>query len=148
MLSCRLMHSCSTMGRHMQHAVFHTIAFLAFSCLAFSTRASWCRKFMSRTFSVPAPSSCLCAADDECDRLGTGDQHDLIGSSVANLAFFPRDWACFAMTCGLISPLRLSLHLAALSASRHVKNIDSTDYQQMRDQTMSMSALEIGLYLY
>ena len=24
------------MDRHMQHAVFHTIAFLAFSCLAFS----------------------------------------------------------------------------------------------------------------
>ena len=35
-LSCRLMHSCSAMDRHMQHAVFHTIAFLAFSCLAFS----------------------------------------------------------------------------------------------------------------
>ena len=37
----------------MQHAVFHTIAFLAFSCLAFSTLAIWCRKFMSRIFSVP-----------------------------------------------------------------------------------------------
>jgi len=35
-LSCRLMHSCSAMDRHMQHAVFHTIEFLAFSCLAFS----------------------------------------------------------------------------------------------------------------
>ena len=33
---CRLMHSCSAMDRHMQHAVFHTIAFLAFLCLAFS----------------------------------------------------------------------------------------------------------------
>ena len=30
------MHSCSAMDRHMQHAVFHTFAFLAFSCLAFS----------------------------------------------------------------------------------------------------------------
>ena len=30
------MHSCSAMDRHMQHSVFHTIAFLAFSCLAFS----------------------------------------------------------------------------------------------------------------
>ena len=38
------------MDKHMQHAVFHTIAFLAFSCLAFSTLASWCRKFMSRIF--------------------------------------------------------------------------------------------------
>jgi len=37
----------------MQHAVFHTIAFLAFSCLAFSTPATWCRIFMSRNFSVP-----------------------------------------------------------------------------------------------
>ena len=34
----------------MQHAVFHTIAFLAFSCFAFSTLAIWCRKFMSRIF--------------------------------------------------------------------------------------------------
>jgi len=38
--------------------VFHTIAFLAFSCLAISTPATWCRifmsrKFMSRIFSVP-----------------------------------------------------------------------------------------------
>ena len=49
-LSCQLMHSCSAMDKHMQHAVFHTIAFLAFSCLAFSTLASWCRKFMSRIF--------------------------------------------------------------------------------------------------
>ena len=57
-LSCRLMHSCSAMDRHMQHEVFHTIAFLAFSCLAFSTPATWCRifmprNFMSRIFSVP-----------------------------------------------------------------------------------------------
>ena len=57
-LSCRLMHSCSAMDRHMQHAVFHNIAFLAFSCLAFSTLATWCRifvsrNFMSRIFSVP-----------------------------------------------------------------------------------------------
>jgi len=73
-LSCRLMHSCSAMDRHMQQAVFHgpTIAFLAFSCLAFpplhsgaadsclafSTPATWCRifmsrNFMSRIFSVP-----------------------------------------------------------------------------------------------
>ena len=57
-LSCRLMHSCSAMDRHMQHAVFHNIAFLAFSCLAFSTPAKWCRifmsrNFMSRIFSVP-----------------------------------------------------------------------------------------------
>ena len=35
-LSCRLMHSCSAMDRHMQHAVFHAIAF--------------CRIFMSRIF--------------------------------------------------------------------------------------------------
>ena len=35
-LSCRLMHSCSAMDRHVQHAVLHSIAFLAFSCLAFS----------------------------------------------------------------------------------------------------------------
>ena len=49
-LSCRLMHSCSAMDRHMQHAMFHTIAFFAFSCLAISTLASWCRKFMSRIF--------------------------------------------------------------------------------------------------
>ena len=34
----------------MQHAVFHTIVFLAFSCFAFSTLAIWCRKFMSRIF--------------------------------------------------------------------------------------------------
>jgi len=35
-LSCRLMHSCSAMDRHigLQHAVLHTIAFLAFSCPA------------------------------------------------------------------------------------------------------------------
>ena len=52
-LSCLLMHSCSAMDRYMQHSVFHTIAFLAFSCLAISTLASWCRKFMSRIFSVP-----------------------------------------------------------------------------------------------
>ena len=57
-LSCRLMHSCSAMDRHMQHAVFHTIAFLVFSCLAFSTPATWChifmsRNFVSRIFSVP-----------------------------------------------------------------------------------------------
>ena len=61
--------------RHMQHSVFHTIAFLAFSCLAFSTTpqhgaafsclaistlASWCRKFMSRIFSVPRiPFLCI-----------------------------------------------------------------------------------------
>ena len=51
-LSCRLMHTCSAMDRHMQHAVFHTIAFLAFSCLAFSTPATWC------AFSCPA-ISCL-----------------------------------------------------------------------------------------
>jgi len=38
------------MDRHIQHSVFHTIAFLAFSCLAISTLASWCRKFMSRIF--------------------------------------------------------------------------------------------------
>ena len=31
---------CSAMDRHMQHAVFHTIAFLAFSCLAFSASPS------------------------------------------------------------------------------------------------------------
>ena len=42
----------------MQHAVFHSIAFLAFSCLAYSTPATWCRifmsrNFMSRIFSVP-----------------------------------------------------------------------------------------------
>ena len=37
----------------MLHSVFHTIEFLAFSCLAISTLASWCRKFMSRIFSVP-----------------------------------------------------------------------------------------------
>ena len=49
-LSCRLMHSCSAMDRHMQHAVFHTIAFLVFSCLAFSTPATWCHIFMSRNF--------------------------------------------------------------------------------------------------
>ena len=60
-LSCRLMHSCSAMDRHMQHAVFHTIAFLAFSCLAFSTPTAWCRifmsrNFMSRIFSVPCGS--------------------------------------------------------------------------------------------
>ena len=42
------------MDRHMQHSVFHTIAFLAFSCLAISTLASCCRKFMSRIFSVPS----------------------------------------------------------------------------------------------
>ena len=57
-LSCLLMHSCSAMDRHMQHSVFHTIAFLAFSCLTFSTPETWCRifmsrKFMSRIFSVP-----------------------------------------------------------------------------------------------
>ena len=45
------------MDRHMQHSVFHTIAFLAFSCLAISTLASWCCKFMSRIFSVPGVSS-------------------------------------------------------------------------------------------
>jgi len=61
-LSCRLMHSCLAMDRHMQHAVFHTIAFLAFSCLAFSTPATWCRIFMSRNFmfrifSVPSRRS-------------------------------------------------------------------------------------------
>jgi len=55
-LSCLLMHSYSAMDRHMQHSVFHTIAFLAFS-----TPATWCRifmshKFMSRIFSVPASS--------------------------------------------------------------------------------------------
>ena len=38
-LSCRLMHSCSAIDRHMQHAVFHTIAFLAFSCPAISCLA-------------------------------------------------------------------------------------------------------------
>jgi len=38
------------MDRRMQHSVFHTIAFLAFSCLAISTLASWCCKFMSRIF--------------------------------------------------------------------------------------------------
>ena len=48
--SCLLMHSSSAMDRHMQHSVFHTIAFLAFSCLAFSTPATWCRIFMSRNF--------------------------------------------------------------------------------------------------
>ena len=42
----------------MQHAVFHTIAFLVFSCLAFSTPATRChifmsRNFVSRIFSVP-----------------------------------------------------------------------------------------------
>ena len=56
------MHSCSAMDKHMQHSVFHTIAFLAFSCLAFSTPATWCRifmsrKFMSRIFSVPQITS-------------------------------------------------------------------------------------------
>ena len=30
----------SAMDRHMQHAVFHTIAFLAFSCVAFSVSPS------------------------------------------------------------------------------------------------------------
>ena len=42
----------SVMDRHMQHSVFHTrpIAFLAFSCPAFSTPATWCRIFMSRKF--------------------------------------------------------------------------------------------------
>ena len=49
-LSCLPMHSCSAMDRHMQHSVFHTIAFLEFLCLAISTIASWCRKFMSRIF--------------------------------------------------------------------------------------------------
>jgi len=48
--SCLLMHFSSAMDRHMQHSVFHTIAFLEFSCLAISTLASWCRKFMSRIF--------------------------------------------------------------------------------------------------
>ena len=56
-VSCLLMHSCSAMDRHMQHSVFHTVAFLAFSCLAISTLASWCRKFMSRIFSVPHSAS-------------------------------------------------------------------------------------------
>ena len=61
-LSCLLIHSCSAMDRHMQHSVFHTIAFLAFSYLAFSTPATWCRifmsrKFMSHIFSVPDKSS-------------------------------------------------------------------------------------------
>jgi len=56
------MHSCSAMDKHMQHSVFHTIAFLAFSCLAISTPATWCRifmsrKFMSRIFSVPQITS-------------------------------------------------------------------------------------------
>ena len=51
-LSCLLIHSCSAMDRHMQHSVFYTIAFLAFSCLAFSTPATWCRIFMSRIFSI------------------------------------------------------------------------------------------------
>ena len=73
-LSCLLIYSCSAMDRHMQHSVFHTIAFLAFSCLAFSTLqhgaafsclaistlASWCRKFMSRIFNVPRlPFLCI-----------------------------------------------------------------------------------------
>ena len=61
-LSCLLIHSCSAMDRHMQHSVFHTITFLAFSYLAFSTPATWCRifmsrKFMSHIFSVPDKSS-------------------------------------------------------------------------------------------
>ena len=38
-LSRRLMHSCSAMDRQMEHAEFHTIAFLAFSCPAISCLA-------------------------------------------------------------------------------------------------------------
>ena len=47
---CLLVYSCSAMDRPIQHSVFHTIAFLAFSCHAFSTPATWCRIFMSRNF--------------------------------------------------------------------------------------------------
>ena len=46
-------YSCSAMDRHMQHAVFHTFAFLAFSTLAFWCRIFMSRNFMSRIFSVP-----------------------------------------------------------------------------------------------
>ena len=74
------------MDRHMQHSVFHTIAFLAFSCLAISTLASWCCKFMSRIFSVPAhfASSCqiswrsvnpLLKYRDFCDFQDGGRRH-------------------------------------------------------------------------
>jgi len=48
-----LIQSWSAMDKHMQLSVFHTIAFFSFSCPAFSTPASWCRKFMSRILSVP-----------------------------------------------------------------------------------------------
>ena len=80
-LSCRLMHSCSAMDRHMQHAVFHTIAFLAFSCLAFSTPATWfrifmSRDFMSRIFSVPGAllyhgpvSVCVCHKSESVETI-------------------------------------------------------------------------------
>ena len=62
--------------------------------------------------------------------------------------FFREIGLVFAMTCGLISPLRLSLHLATLSASRHVKkyrfNRLATNAGP-NDVLLSMSALEIGL---
>ena len=68
-LSCRLMHSCSAMDRNMQHAVFHTIAFLAFSCLAFSTPATWCRIFMSRNFMSRIFSVPCCTSAHLCEQV-------------------------------------------------------------------------------
>ena len=60
-LSCRLMHSCSAMDRHMQHAVFHTIAFLAISCLAFSTPAFLTVPYFHVShFQSPPIERCLC----------------------------------------------------------------------------------------
>ena len=93
-LSCRLMHSCSGVDRHMQHAVFHTIAFLAFSCLAFSTAATWCRIFMSRNFMSLAFSASPLEAVFACLGLGSA----LVSNQLPHLSsaskFPPRSCLC------------------------------------------------------
>jgi len=61
----------------MQHAVFHTIAFLAFSCLAFSTPATWCRIFMSRNFMsriCSVPAGCSAANPPHAAAVGRRDR--------------------------------------------------------------------------